>query len=145
MRIPSVILFPALLLSAAGPTAELRKCVAASGAVSYQTLPCADGSHQAWVQPVKAESAPRPRTASAPPAAGPDRGQARRRPSPAAGKARAHGAGTAQARRLRCEKARRQADDLRDRLWNKLDFQQRSELDARVARACARSPGTARQ
>ncbi|GAB2663229.1 hypothetical protein [Arenimonas aestuarii] len=133
MCIPSLFLFPALLLSSASPGAELRKCVAASGAVSYQTLPCAEGSRQAWVQPVKVEAAPRPHAAPAQGAA-PVRG---RLPS-AAGKARARGSELAQARRQRCDKARAAADELRDRLWNKLDFQQRSALDAKVARACAR-------
>lgn len=135
MRIQSILLFPALLVSAASPTAELRKCVAPSGAISYQSLPCAEDSHQAWVQPVKAEAEPPPRAATPPE---PARNQARRKPSPAAGKARPRGGGAAQARRLRCDKARQEADALRDRLWNKLDFQQRSELDAKVARACAR-------
>jgi hypothetical protein len=133
MRIPSVVLFPALLLSAASPGADLYKCVAASGAVSYQSLPCAEGSRQAWVQPVKAEAPARQRAAKA--RAEP---RQRRAPAPAARKARSRPPSDAQKRRLRCEKARREADDLRDRLWNKLDFQQRSELDAKVARACAR-------
>lgn len=133
MRIESVLLFPALLVSTASPTAELRKCVAASGAVSYQSLPCAEGSHQAWVQPVKAEAEPHPR-----PLSSPKREQAQSKPAPAAGKARPRGGGAAQARRLRCDKARQEADELRDRLWNKLDFQQRSDLDAKVARACDR-------
>ena len=89
MRIHPMLLFPALLLSAAGPTTELRKCVAASGAVSYQSLPCAEGSRQAWVQPVKAEAEPRPRPAPAPRRASwapaPARPPARRaRPWPAA-------------------------------------------------------------
>lgn len=133
MRIPSVVLFPALLLSAASPGADLYKCVAASGAVSYQSLPCAEGSHQAWVQPVKAEPPARQRAPKA-------RAEPRQRrgPAPTARKARPRPPSDAQKRRLRCEKARREADDLRDRLWNKLDFQQRSDLDAKVARACAR-------
>ncbi|HEY9142740.1 MAG TPA: hypothetical protein VIM90_01745 [Arenimonas sp.] len=133
MRVHPMFLLP-VLLSAAGPTAELRKCVAASGAVSYQSLPCAEGSRQAWVQPVKAEAEPRPlpRSAQAAP-----QSRERRKPAPAVGKSQPRG-GAAQARRQRCEKAREQADELRDRLWNKLDFQQRSELDAKVARACAR-------
>ena len=135
MRIHPMLLFPALLLSAAGPTTELRKCVAASGAVSYQSLPCAEGSRQAWVQPVKAEAEPRPRPA---PAQAAVQARERRKPAPTAGKVRPRAGGAAQARRQRCEKAREQADELRDRLWNKLDFQQRSELDAKVARACAR-------
>jgi hypothetical protein len=135
MRIQSVLLLPALLLSAASPGAELRKCVAPSGAVSYQTLPCAEGSQQAWVQPVKAEAEPPPRAAAPQEKA---RKQVRREPAPAAGKSRPRAGGAARARRLRCEKARQEADELRDRLWNKLDFQQRSDLDAKVARACAR-------
>ena len=133
MRIPSVVLFPALLLSAASPGADLYKCVAPSGAVSYQSLPCADGSRQAWVQPVKAEPSARPRAAKAR-----SEPRARRSPAPRLRKARPRSPSEVQKRRLRCEKARREADALRDRLWNKLDFQQRSELDAKVARACAR-------
>lgn len=134
MRIPSLVLFPALLLSAASPGADLYKCVAPSGAVSYQSLPCAEDSRQAWVQPVKAEPSARPhakKEARSEP-------RVRRRPAPTVRKARPRPPSEAHKRRLRCEKARREADELRDRLWNKLDFQQRSDLDAKVARACAR-------
>lgn len=133
MRIPSVVLFPALLLSAASPGADLYKCVAPSGAVSYQSLPCAEGSRQAWVQPVKAEPSARPRAPKAR-----SELRARRSPAPRVRKARPRPPSEAHKRRQRCEKARREADELRDRLWNKLDFQQRSDLDAKVARACAR-------
>ncbi|WP_374601376.1 DUF4124 domain-containing protein [Arenimonas sp.] len=137
MRFPSFVLFPALLLSAASPGADLYKCVAPSGAVSYQSLPCAGNSRQAWVQPVKAEVAPAPRAqAGRVRAAGPPgRGRAA---AATVRQAKPRQPGAAQKRRMRCEKARREADALRDRLWNKLDFRQRSDLDAKVARACGR-------
>ncbi|MBY4597542.1 DUF4124 domain-containing protein [bacterium BD-1] len=119
-----------LVLAALPPPANvLRKCVAADGAVSYQALPCAEGSEQRWVQPVKPDPAPRPRAAV----------PAERTTAPRVR------AGLAELprpqrdpRRERCEAARRKADEKRDRLWNRLSFDQRSELDARVARACAR-------
>lgn len=135
MPVVSVVLLP-LLLAAAPPAAELRKCVGATGAVSYQTIPCAEDARQAWVQPIK--------RGSAPPPPGPEASDPRQaRPAPrVAAKAARPGAprraSAADIRRQRCEKARREADELRDRLWNKLDFQQRSDLDAKVARACSR-------
>lgn len=112
----------------AGPGPQLRKCVAPGGAVSYQDQPCAPGASEAWAQPVK------PLPPSAPVAApGPaPRPAVVRSAAPARVQARAD------PRRARCEQARREADELRDRLWNKLSFAERSELDARVARACAR-------
>jgi len=135
MPVVSSVLFP-LLLAAAPPAAELRKCVGATGAVSYQTIPCAEGAREAWVQPIKRGSAPPPPAPEA---------SAQRQGRPATGvaaKSARRGAprraSTADVRRQRCEKARREADELRDRLWNKLDFQQRSDLDAKVARACSR-------
>lgn len=133
MPFPSAVFLPALLLSAAAPAAELRKCIAPSGAVSYQSMPCAQGSRQAWVQPVKAAPPRRDadQPAGKPGASSRKAAPARTRPAPRRQSAR-------EARRERCDAARRQADELRDRLWNKLDFQARSELDAKVARACAR-------
>lgn len=111
------------------PASVLRKCVAADGAVSYQALPCAEGSDQRWAQPVKPDPVPAPR-AAAPPA------------RTSAPRIRASGADPPRPRRdprrERCEAARRSADEQRDRLWNRLSFDQRSELDAKVARACAR-------
>lgn len=136
MSAVAVVLLPLLMVSAPPSAAELRKCVGATGAVSYQTLPCADGSRQAWVQPIKPGSAPpppRPETPERP------RGKSAAKPSLKAGRGAApRRPSAADIRRQRCEKARREADELRDRLWNKLDFQQRSDLDAKVARACSR-------
>lgn len=133
MRFPSLVFFPALLLAAAAPTAELRKCVAPGGAVSYQGKPCAEGSREAWVQPVKADPAP-PLEARA---ARRDALDAPRR-APRAARAAPKRETARELRRKRCEKARAEADAKRDKLWNKLDFKARSELDASVARACAR-------
>lgn len=112
----------------AGPGPQLRKCIAPGGAVSYQDQPCAAGAEEAWAQPVK--SLPPPAPAAAP---GPA-------PRPPAARAAVAARPTVRAdpRRARCDQARREANEQRDRLWNKLSFAERSELDARVARACAR-------
>jgi|GEM_PF-3265050 len=112
----------------AGPGPQLRKCVAPGGAVSYQDQPCAPGAEEAWAQPVKALPAPAPVAAPGP------------APQPPASRApvAARPAVRTDPRRARCEQARREANEQRDRLWNKLSFAERSELDARVARACAR-------
>jgi hypothetical protein len=119
-----------LVLAVLPPPANvLRKCVAADGAVSYQALPCAAGSEQRWVQPVKPDPAPAPRAA-----APPERAAAPRVRAGAAEPPRPR----RDPRRERCEAARRKADEQRDRLWNRLSFDQRSALDAQVARACAR-------
>ena len=129
----SRILLLVSVLAVAGasvPSTELRKCVGANGAVSYQDQPCAPGASEAWTQPVKA-LAPPPVAAAA---------TARVAPAPARGRVAAVRAPAKREdpRRARCDKARREADGIRDRLWNKLGFQERSDLDAKVARACAR-------
>lgn len=114
----------------AGPGPQLRKCVAPGGAVSYQDQPCAADAAEAWAQPVKSlppPPAPVVADAASPRPAG-SRATAGARPPPA----------RPDPRRARCDQARREADEQRDRLWNKLSFAERSELDARVARACAR-------
>lgn len=136
MPVACAVLLPLLLASAPTPAAELRKCVGATGAVSYQTLPCAQDSRQAWVQPIKRGSAPR--SPSPESSKRPGRQSSPKVPAKAARRAAPRRASAAELRRQRCEKARREADELRDRLWNKLDFQERSELDAKVARACSR-------
>ena len=133
MRFSSLVLFPALLVAAASPTAELRKCIAPGGAVSYQTRPCAEDSRQAWVQPVKAEPAP-----GAAKVKGPRESRTAARAAPRAPRAAPRRETARDLRRKRCDKARAAADAKRDKLWNKLDFKARSELDAAVARACAR-------
>ncbi|HEX5694052.1 MAG TPA: hypothetical protein VFY00_05485 [Arenimonas sp.] len=143
MPFANLLLLPLLLLSEQTPDPQLRKCVGATGAVSYQSLPCGQGSREAWVQPIKAGSAPEPpaRMAARSSARSADRRAARPASRRSVRKTAPRRASAGQARRERCKKARREADALRDRLWNKLDFQQRSDLDAKVARACARRPG----
>ncbi|KFN43248.1 hypothetical protein N790_11090 [Arenimonas malthae CC-JY-1] len=119
-----------LVLAVLPPPANvLRKCVAADGAVSYQALPCAEGSQQRWAQPVKPDPAPVPRAAPAAERAGTARPRASVADPPRPRR---------DPRRERCEAARRDADEQRDRLWNRLTFDQRSALDAKVARACSR-------
>ena len=122
---------PVLLMWFMGSSAacadELHKCVDAAGAVSYQSAPCAADARTLWVRTVASETSPA-RPASTPPAApsGPAAPRMRRAASPHRDTAAS-----------RCAAARRSADTTRDRLWNRLTFRQRSELDAKVARACA--------
>ena len=118
------------LAGASTPATELRKCIGPNGAVSYQDRPCAPGAEQAWVQPVKAMA---PAPVATAPAAPPERPRAGGRATPSRAPAKRE-----DPRRARCEQARREARQTRDRLWNKLSYRQLSELDAEVARACAR-------
>lgn len=110
---------------------ELHKCLAADGAVSYQSAPCAGGARTLWTRTVAAEPAPARPTARV----SVDDGKAApvRRPV----KASAPAAPRRDAAAARCASARRSADATRDRLWNRLSFRQRSELDAKVAQACS--------
>lgn len=120
-----------LLMAIAEPPATmvLRKCVAPGGATRYQTAPCGEGDTEAWSQPVQPEP---PRPAARPSGqAAPTRPATARAPRAASPRASAR-----EARRQRCERARREADEQRDRFWNRLTFDQRSALDAKVARAC---------
>lgn len=116
-----------LLLPVPGPS--LYKCLGADGVASYQSLPCAPGQRTAWTR-----AAPRldgPPSPASPRAASPPArqatavrrtGVARKSANPSAS---------------RCVAARRAAALTRDRLWNRLSFRQRSDLDAKVAQACA--------
>jgi hypothetical protein len=108
------------------PAPSLHKCLGADGVASYQSLPCAPGQRTAWTRAAPALAVPAP-TPAAPPAraaVATRRGGAARR--------------AADSSATRCASARRAADLTRDRLWNRLSFRQRSDLDARVAQACAR-------
>lgn len=125
MHIVALLLF---LLPGPAP-ATLHKCLGADGVASYQSLPCPAGQRTAWTRrgapaarppappPVAAEPPPRSRSvaARAPSARPPDDSAARR-----------------------CVQARRAADITRDRLWNRLSFRERSDLDASVRRACGK-------
>jgi len=105
----------------------VRRCVGADGAVSWQSAACDDGAREVAVRVVVAATAT-PAMASEPRAmrtAPVRRGVAIRRPA-------------TDAARARCAAARREADARRERDWNRLGFRERSQLDAGVARACAR-------
>ncbi len=124
-----------LLFLLPGTTAPaLHKCVGADGVASYQSLPCAAGQRTAWTrrpEPMAAAPPPPPpppprlaATSTVPRAAAAVRASTVRKPAdPSA---------------TRCATARRAADLTRDRLWNRLTFRQRSDLDAKVAQACAK-------
>lgn len=118
------------LAACAARADELHKCVAADGAVSYQSAPCAATARTLWVRRVAPEMTPVRPTAQV--AAGAD-------DPPGARKipARARTVPRRDAKAARCAAARRSADVTRDKLWNRLSFKQRSDLDAQVARACA--------
>lgn len=127
MRAIMLLLF---LLPGAAPAASLHKCVSTDGVASYQSLPCAPGHRTVWTRH-----------------AGPDAGPALQpvRPSVAAVPARTRpplpthrvARNAADPSASRCAAARRAADLTRDRLWNRLSFRQRSDLDAKVVLACA--------
>ena len=118
-----------LLLPATSP--RLYKCLGADGVTSYQSLPCEPGQRTAWTRgaPPSVQSAPPPALAQAAPS--PARQAAPVRRTAVVRKAVDPSA-------ARCTAARRAAAVTRDRLWNRLNFRQRSDLDAKVAQACAR-------
>jgi hypothetical protein len=119
----------AMVLASCGARAdELHKCAAADGAVSYQSAPCAATARTLWVRRVTPETTPARPTAKV---AGGDDSPGARRVT-----ARVRSAPRRDARAERCAAARRSADVTRDKLWNRLTFKQRSDLDAQVARAC---------
>lgn len=122
------ILLLLLLLPAALPSASLYKCLGTDGLASYQSLPCAPGQRTAWTRgtPPRAEPAPALPAVAVP--------SARQQPAP---RHPAAARKPADPSASRCASARRAADLTRDRLWNRLSFRQRSELDAKVALACA--------
>ena len=108
--------------------AELHKCLSAEGRPSYQSSPCAPGTRTLWVRDATPETIP-PNPAKGVPVAE----DTVTRPVTARPRTVRRDAGAA-----RCASARRFADARRDRDWSRLDFRQRSELDAAVARACRR-------
>jgi len=108
--------------------ASLHKCVGANGIASYQSLPCAADQRTAWSrrsEPPAAAPPALPAAAAAP-------------PPRAAGAAARFVRPAAKPAPTRCAAARRAADLTRARLWNRLSFRQRSDLDAKVALACAK-------
>lgn len=142
-------LLPAIFLLAVLPVAGVRatqvhKCVAASGAVSYQSDACGEGQRTLWVRGLDALAPLTPASAlprdGAAAATGPaSRRTAPARPSPPTRTATARRANPAHVNAAkRCEAARRAADETRHRQWSRLSFRERSALDARVARACRR-------
>ena len=125
----AILLLLSLLPGALPPT--LHKCVGADGVASYQNLPCPDGQRTAWARrPDPAADQARPAPVAAPSPSPPRRQAVAARPPAVRSQA--------DPARSRCADARRAADLTRDRLWNRLSFRQRSDLDAKVALACAR-------
>jgi hypothetical protein len=114
--------------------AELHKCLAADGQLSYQSEACPSGARTLWVRDALPEASPPRPTAQVATQARPTPGAS----APVRTKAVRARQPSRDPKATRCAKARRAAELKRDREWNRLDFRQRSELDASVARACAR-------
>jgi hypothetical protein len=129
-----ILLLAAAHLAAPASANALYKCLARNGEASYQSQACADGQRTVWVRELAplAPAAAVPVTISAP------EPSVRRITPPAAARRATKSSGHAGAAATRCAAARQSAARQRDRLWNRLSFKQRSELDARVALACAR-------
>ncbi|MBW8367037.1 MAG: hypothetical protein K0M70_04170 [Arenimonas sp.] len=123
------ILLTFLLLPGPLP-ASLNKCIGADGVASYQSLPCAAHQRTAWSRRSPPQAVPPPVQPVAA-AVVPSRTRA---PGPAARAVRP----AVKPAPTRCAAARQAADLTRDRLWNRLSFRQRSDLDAKVALACAK-------
>lgn len=108
----------------------IHRCIAGDGTTRYQSAPCPPDTRQDWVRAIVVEDTPLVVAPVAPTRAAPPRALPLRRTS-------RRGSGGSD-RDRRCAEARRDADATRDRLWNRLGFRERSELDAVVARACSR-------
>jgi hypothetical protein len=130
-RGPAMHVLLLLLILLPAPRPSLHKCLGADGVASYQSLPCGPGQRTAWTRAAPPPAAPAPAPAL-PPADAPSRRQA------AAPVPRSPARPAIDRAASRCASVRRAADLTRDRLWNRLSFRQRSELDAKVAQACAR-------
>ncbi len=126
------LLLVLLLAAAPVPAATVHKCIGADRVPSFQSVPCGPGQRKAWTRETEAGQAPAPTPAAT--ATPPTRPEPRA--APVVRRAAVRRATNPVA--TRCASARRAADLTRDRLWNRLSFRQRSELDAKVAQACAR-------
>lgn len=120
-----------LCIAGAADAADVRKCIGKAGN-SYVSGACPPGTREAWMRQVVAESAPA--AASQASRAHAASGAARR--EPAAGRGRQRRASAPPAPERACEAAKRRRDEVRDRDWYTLTYDQLSALDRRVARAC---------
>lgn len=127
---PLLFLIPLLLPSPAAAGA-VHKCLGEDGVPSYQSQPCGPAQRTAWTRAAAPGDSAPARVVAAAPAPPPVRAA----PAPARKVAVRR---TQDPVARRCAAARRAADLTRDRLWNRLSFRQRSELDQKVAYACRR-------
>jgi hypothetical protein len=123
-----LLLFLLCCLPCPAAADRLYKCVDGDGRLAYQSSACASGSRELWVREVLPEASP-PRPAAQ---------VAKSQPPPPTRRVARTARGARDPAASRCANARRTAEQRRDRDWNRLSFRQRSELDATVARACAR-------
>lgn len=113
--------------------ADLFRCVAADGGVSWQDAPCAEGSRLSRAVPILVESTPEPKKT-----AKRARPQAVSAPSqrPAASRSTRGSSGVRSQRRIECEAARKQHAAAIERLGLKRTFDQLRALDDQVQEAC---------
>lgn len=127
----SLLLLIPLLLPSPAAAGAVHKCLGEDGVPSYQSQPCGPAQRTAWTRAATPGAAAPVRVVTAPPPPPPVRA------APAAARKVAVRR-TQDPVARRCAAARRAADLTRDRLWNRLSFRQRSELDQKVAYACRR-------
>ena len=139
MAIALAAMASAMGAAAAQPGEEqrIRKCVEASGRVSYQATPCAAPAAEHWSAPLVPESSEQ--------AARAERAReelARNMPAPRT--ARGNAARRVHVNPLRqraqvapCEVAQRKAAEERDRDWYRIKFDRLRQLDDWVASQCA--------
>jgi len=122
----SVLAFPVSVF--AHPS--IRKCVGPGGRTTYQSMPCSDGTTQAWSRDLPSAVPETP----LPPASDARRpAQTTRRPVPSS---RATPRSPSETRASACDAAKARRADIRDRQWRSIRFDQLRELDDEVARAC---------
>ncbi len=109
--------------------ADVRKCVGKTGN-SYVSGACPPGTREAWARQVVAASTP---AASRPSPVHADTRPARRKSGASVRQPRSSAKPSPE---RACEAAKRRRDELRDRDWYTLTYDQLSALDRRVARAC---------
>jgi hypothetical protein len=114
---------------------DVHKCVAAGGAVSYQSEPCGRNSHDAANWEAPRDSSPSPERAHAPAAKSgreraPERGTARTGTARIARNARNAPKPSA------CEAAKANRDSTLERVGLKRTFDLLSRLDEQVRKAC---------
>lgn len=122
-----------LCMAGVADAADVRKCIG-KGGNSYVSGACPPGTREAWLrrvvaEPVRAADPRASRTRA-------DRAAPRSARKAADGHARQRRSSTQAAAERACEAAKRRRDEVRDRDWYTLTYEQLGALDRRVERAC---------